>query len=329
MDCSRIEERLIDEEEEVYDSFDAMNLKGDLLKGIYAYGYAKPSKVQRKGIVALCKGRDLILQSKTEPATTATYCSAILQLIDVRVLKCQCVIVAPSLVAVDEIAADMEALARFLHVRICVCGKQNDRLSTGVHVAVGTRDRVLKLLKEHKLDLHELKMLVLDEANLMLRFDYMMDEVYQIFERLREQTRHRLQVGVFSETMPPKMVHWLKLWMPNPLILVADDEELTLQGIKKHQFINVEDATSKPRTLSHLLSNNKVPAPAIIIVHNPQLLASLTCQMKDIGFKVSATRRGMDQRARDEIALDFLLSGLLITTHRWPVVFNFSSQCSW
>merc|ERR1711933_529557 len=82
--------------EEVCENFDDMNLKEELLRGIYAYGFEKPSAIQQRAIVPCIKGLDVIAQAQSGTGKTATFSIAILEKIDTGVRECQALILAPT-----------------------------------------------------------------------------------------------------------------------------------------------------------------------------------------------------------------------------------------
>ncbi|KAJ8442834.1 hypothetical protein Cgig2_016300 [Carnegiea gigantea] len=160
--------------DEVYDSFDKMGLKENLLRGIYAYGFEKPSAIQQRGIVPFCKGLDVIQQAQSGTGKTATFCSGILQQLDYDLLECQALVLAPTRELAQQIEKVMRALGDYLGVKVhaCVGGtsvREDQRiLSAGVHVVVGTPGRVFDMLRRQSLRANHIKMFVLDEADEML-----------------------------------------------------------------------------------------------------------------------------------------------------------------
>ncbi|KVH93982.1 DNA/RNA helicase, DEAD/DEAH box type, N-terminal [Cynara cardunculus var. scolymus] len=160
--------------DEVYDSFDAMGLQENLLRGIYAYGFEKPSAIQQRGIVPFCKGLDVIQQAQSGTGKTATFCSGILQQLDYNVVECQALVLAPTRELAQQIEKVMRALGDYLGVKVhaCVGGtsvREDQRiLSAGVHVVVGTPGRVFDMLRRQSLRADYIKMFVLDEADEML-----------------------------------------------------------------------------------------------------------------------------------------------------------------
>ena len=82
--------------DEVYDSFDDMNLKEELLRGIYGYGFEKPSAIQQRAIMPCLKGHDVIAQAQSGTGKTATFSISILQTIDTSIRECQALVLAPT-----------------------------------------------------------------------------------------------------------------------------------------------------------------------------------------------------------------------------------------
>nr|XP_009598422.1 eukaryotic initiation factor 4A-9-like [Nicotiana tomentosiformis] len=160
--------------DEVYDSFDDMGLKENLLRGIYAYGFEKPSAIQQRGIVPFCKGLDVIQQAQSGTGKTATFCSGVLNQLDYKLLECQALVLAPTRELAQQIEKVMRALGDYIDVKAhaCVGGTsvREDQLvlSNGVHVVVGTPGRVFDMLRRQSLRPDYIKMFVLDEADKML-----------------------------------------------------------------------------------------------------------------------------------------------------------------
>ncbi|GAY38506.1 hypothetical protein CUMW_037280, partial [Citrus unshiu] len=175
--------------DEVYDSFDAMGLQENLLRGIYAYGFEKPSAIQQRGIVPFCKGLDVIQQAQSGTGKTATFCSGILQQLDYGLVQCQALVLAPTRELAQQIEKVMRALGDYLGVKVhaCVGGtsvREDQRiLQAGVHVVVGTPGRVFDMLRRQSLRPDYIKMFVLDEADEMLSRGFK-DQIYDIFQLL-------------------------------------------------------------------------------------------------------------------------------------------------
>ncbi|KAM1507061.1 hypothetical protein ACFX10_016562 [Malus domestica] len=177
--------------DEVHDSFDAMGLQENLLRGIYAYGFENPSAIQQGGIVPFCKGLDL----------------------DYGLLDCQALVLAPTRELAQQIEKVMRALGDHLGVKVhacvggtSVCGDQ--RILS--HVVVGTPGRVFDMLRRQSLRPNYIKMFVLDESDEMLSRGFK-DQIYYIFQLLPP----KIQVGVFSATMPPEALDITRKFLTN------------------------------------------------------------------------------------------------------------------
>ncbi|GFZ16254.1 eukaryotic translation initiation factor 4A1 [Actinidia rufa] len=254
--------------DEVYESFDSMGLQENLLRGIYAYGFEKPSAIQQRGIVPFCKGLDVIQQAQSGTGKTATFCSGVLQQLDYSLVECQALVLAPTRELAQQIEKVMRALGDYLGVKVhaCVGGtsvREDQRiLSSGVHVVVGTPGRVFDMLRRQSLRPDDIKMFVLDEADEMLSRGFK-DQIYDIFQLLPP----KIQVGVFSATMPPEALEITRKFMKKPVRILVKRDELTLEGIKQF-YVNVDKEEWKLETLCDLYETLAI-TQSVIFVNTP------------------------------------------------------------
>ncbi|RZC77176.1 hypothetical protein C5167_001344 [Papaver somniferum] len=301
--------------DEVHETFDVMGLKQDLLRGIYAYGFEKPSAIQQRGIVPFCKGYDVIEQAQSGTGKTATFCSGILQQLNYNHLKCQALVLAPTRELAQQIQKVMRALGDYLDVKVhaCVGGtsvREDERiLKSGVHVVVGTPGRVFDMLRKQYLRSDSIKLFVLDEADEMLSRGFK-DQIYDIFQLLPPE----IQVGVFSATMPPEALEITRKFMNKPVRILVKRDELTLEGIKQY-YVDVEKDEWKLETLCDLYETLAI-TQSVIFVNTRRKVEWLSDQMKSRDHTVSATHGDMDQNQRDIIMREFRSgsSRVLITT---------------
>jgi len=308
-------EKFFTEWEETYDSFDQMGLHENLLRGIYAYGFEKPSAIQQKGIVPFTKGLDVIQQAQSGTGKTATFCAGILNNLDYQTLECQALVLAPTRELAQQIEKVMRALGDYLQVKChaCVGGtsvREDARiLSAGVHVVVGTPGRVYDMLRRRCLRADNIKMFVLDEADEMLSRGFK-DQIYDIFQLLPP----KLQVGVFSATLPPEALEITRKFMNKPVRILVKRDELTLEGIKQF-YVNVEKEDWKLDTLCDLYETLAI-TQSVIFANTRRKVDWLTDKMRERDHTVSATHGDMDQNTRDVIMREFRSgsSRVLITT---------------
>lgn len=300
---------------ESFDSFDEMNLHELLLRGIYAYGFEKPSAIQQKGIVPFGKGLDVIQQAQSGTGKTATFCAGVLQNLDYNLLECQALVLAPTRELAQQIEKVMRALGDYLGVKChaCVGGtsvREDTRiLQGGVHVIVGTPGRVYDMLRRRALKADSIRMFVLDEADEMLSRGFK-DQIYDIFQLLPP----KIQVGVFSATLPPEALEITRKFMNKPVRILVKRDELTLEGIKQF-YVNVDQEDWKLDTLCDLYETLAI-TQSVIFANTRRKVDWLTDKMRERDHTVSATHGDMDQNTRDVIMREFRSgsSRVLITT---------------
>jgi translation initiation factor 4A len=303
--------------DETYDNFDHMNLKEELLRGIYSYGFEKPSAIQQRAIIPLCKGRDIIAQAQSGTGKTATFTIGILQQLNVDKLDCQALILAPTRELAQQIQKVVQDLGEYLDIQChsCIGGTRvSDDISAlqrGVHIVVGTPGRVYDMLQRKVLKPHNVKIFILDEADEMLSRGFK-DQIYDIFTNL--PNNHEIQVGLFSATMSHDALEITRKFMNNPVRILVKKEELTLEGIKQF-FIMVERDDWKLETLIDLYDTLNI-TQAVIFCNTRSRVINLTTAMQNKEFTVSSTHGDLDHKKRELILKEFRSgsSRVLITT---------------
>ena len=129
--------------DQVCENFDDMNLREELLRGIYAYGFEKPSAIQQRAIVPCVKGHDVIAQAQSGTGKTATFSISILQQIDTKNPNCQALVLAPTRELAQQIQKVVMALGDYMGAQCHACiggtSVREDmmKLNNGVHIVVG------------------------------------------------------------------------------------------------------------------------------------------------------------------------------------------------
>jgi len=296
-------------------TFDEMNLKEDLLRGIYAYGFEKPSTIQQRGIVPIVRGHDTIAQAQSGTGKTATFTIGVLQRVDLGLKQCQALILAPTRELANQSHKVVCSIGDYLNVvaHACIGGTKVaddiDMLRRGVHVVVGTPGRVFDMIERRALDVRAVKVFVLDEADEMLSRGFT-DQIYDVFRKLPEQ----VQVGLFSATMPEEVLEMTGKFMNEPMRILVKRDELTLEGIKQF-YVAVEREEWKLDTLCDLYETLTI-TQAIIYCNARRKVDWLTEQLHSRDFTVSALHGDMDQKERELIMKEFRSgsSRVLITT---------------
>lgn len=301
--------------EEAIDTFDAMDLPEELLRGIYAYGFEKPSAIQQRAVRPTILGRDLIAQAQSGTGKTATFAVGTLAKLDPSINQCQSLILAPTRELAQQIQKVVIALGDYMNIKVhaCVGGTavRDDirTLSSGVHIVVGTPGRVGDMINRRALRLDNIQQFFLDEADEMLSRGFR-DEIYNIFKYLPET----VQVCLFSATMPLEVMEVTKRFMRDPVRILVKRDELTLEGIKQF-YIAVDREDWKLDTLCDLYETLTI-TQAIIYCNTRRKVDWLQEHMVKRDFTVSCMHGDMDQRERDIIMREFRSgsSRVLITT---------------
>jgi len=301
--------------EETIETFDGMELPEELLRGIYAYGFEKPSAIQQRAIKPTMLGRDLIAQAQSGTGKTATFAIGTLSTLDAKLRECQALILAPTRELAQQIQKVVVALGDYMDVQVhaCVGGTavRDDirTLQAGVHIVVGTPGRVFDMINRRALRLDSIRQFFLDEADEMLSRGFK-DQIYDIFKFLPET----VQVCLFSATMPLDVLEVTQRFMRDPVRILVKKDELTLEGIKQF-YIAVEREEWKLETLCDLYETLTI-TQAIIYCNTRRKVDWLQEEMQKRDFTVSCMHGDMDQRERDIIMREFRSgsSRVLITT---------------
>eukprot|EP01012_Entosiphon_sulcatum_P065140 TRINITY_DN94000_c0_g1_i1.p1 TRINITY_DN94000_c0_g1~~TRINITY_DN94000_c0_g1_i1.p1 ORF type:complete len:403 (+),score=86.18 TRINITY_DN94000_c0_g1_i1:28-1236(+) len=298
-------------------SFDDMPLHTNLLRGIYSYGFEKPSAIQQRAIVPFIKGGDLIAQAQSGTGKTGAFTIGLLQRMDFTNRNCQALVLSPT----RELALQTEQVIShigdflaeghpFCHTFVGGTRVVDDlkKLQAGVIVAVGTPGRVYDVIKRGALRTEQLKVLVLDEADEMLSQGFS-EQIYEIFKFLPKD----VQVALFSATMPPDVLELTQKFMREPKRILVKKEALTLEGIK--QFYVAVEEEYKLETLMDLYDSVSI-AQSVIFCNTRRKVDWLADQMNKKEFTVSFMHADMQKGEREKVMTTFRSgsSRVLITT---------------
>jgi translation initiation factor 4A len=285
------------------EKWDEFGLTDDLLRGIYAYGFETPSNIQKKGILPIIQGKDVIAQAQSGCGKTGTFAIGTLQRINIKKKTTQVLILSPTHELVKQTAAVVEGIGSFMEgllVRSFVGGtpiredahflKENTP-----QIVVGSLGRVLDLIEKKMLKTDDLEMLVMDEADVMLS-DEFNDKIKYMFEK---HFPNGMQVVLFSATMPPEIVSVTRLFMNKPISILMKNEELSLQCIQQF-YVAVRGDHVKYEVLRDIFSVISV-SQCIIYCNSVWRVEQLCNRMLGDGFSVCCIHSNLDKRERMRI----------------------------
>eukprot|EP00924_Labyrinthula_sp_SR-Ha-C_P016343 maker-scaffold_6-augustus-gene-0.57-mRNA-1 protein AED:0.27 eAED:0.27 QI:0/0/0.5/1/0/0/2/40/745 len=300
---------------ESVERFDELPLSEELLHGIFAYGFEKPSAIQKRAIKPILMGRDTIAQAQSGTGKTGTFAISALQTVDPAIDSCQCLILSPTRELAQQTTNVVTSLAEFMNVKIhaCVGGtavrQDISILQAGVQIVVGTPGRVHDMISRGALDMSKGKLFVLDEADEMLSRGFTA-QIQDVFKYLEEN----MQVALFSATLPQEVLEVSTKFMRNPIRILVKKDELTLDGIKQF-FIACEKEEYKFGVLKDLYQTLTI-TQSIIYCNTRRKVDWLTQAMMEEDYTVSSMHGDMEQKDRELVMKEFRSgsSRVLITT---------------
>jgi len=287
-------------------SWDEYDMDPLVLRGIYSFGYEKPSPIQRKAILPMIDGRDMIAQAQSGTGKTGTFSIGTLNLIDPTQPVTQAIILSPTRELTKQSANVVSSIGTFvddLRVQILVGGTSTfddmQKLKEHPpHVVVGCPGRTYDMIKRGHLRTDNVKLMVLDEADEMLSHGFK-DQMYQLFQQLNSTC----QIALFSATMPPDIESLSQKFMRDPVKILVKSEMLTLEGIEQH-YIALDNDGLKFDTLKDLYNSLSV-SQCIIYCNSTKRVEDLYEAMIQDDFSVSRIHSGMTREERDAAYEDF------------------------
>ena len=215
--------------------FQKMGLSSQVLTAIGKAGYTTPSPIQSQTVPFILSGRDMMGQAETGSGKTAAFAWPILSNLDMKQKKPQVLVLAPTRELAIQVTRAFEKYASGISGfrAVTIYGgqsyeTQNRALNRGVQVVVGTPGRVMDHLRRGTLDLTELKMFVLDEADEMLRMGFIED-----VEWILEQVPGERQILTFSATLPPPIQRIAQKYLDDPAHVVIKSDSATADSINQ------------------------------------------------------------------------------------------------
>lgn len=315
MASSKENENDVDIEVPSVSSFEDLNLESNLLRGIYAYGFERPSSIQQKGIIPILQQKDLIAQAQSGMGKTATFCIGVLQLINRNLNKPQAIVLAHTRELAYQIYNVMKQLGKYTNIKYNISVK-GIRMSDNIaqfrgnpQIVIGTPGRIYDLIYKNVLKTNNVKLLVIDEADEMLSKGFL-DQIFDIFQTLPKE----VQAALFSATMTEEFMQITKEFMRDPVKILVKKEELTLEGIKQY-YINVEKNEYKFDVLCDLYSYLTINQ-SIVYCNSRRMVEDLYYKLTKANFAVSYIHGDMTPEEREISMTNFrsAVSRVLVST---------------
>jgi ATP-dependent RNA helicase DeaD len=288
------------EEEEVGVTFESLGLSEPLLKAITEIGYEAPTPIQEKTIPPMLAGRDLIGQAQTGTGKTAAFAIPILEKIDPTVAEVQALVLAPTRELAIQVAEAIHAYSKYrgrVGVLPVYGGQpiqlQLKRLDRGVHVVVGTPGRIMDHLRRGSLRLDAVRIVVLDEADEMLRMGFIED-----VEWILSQAPEGRQTALFSATLPREVRRIAERHLNKPLAIEVEHKTMTVPAIEQ-RYLNVSPQ-QKLDALARILETETTEA-VLIFTRTKNGAAELSERLQGRGYAAEAMHGDMNQVQRESV----------------------------
>jgi translation initiation factor 4A len=324
-----------------YTSFDEMGLSEEILRGIYSYGFERPSEIQTMAIVPMKERRDVLAQAQSGTGKTGTFIIGGLSNVDTNENEVQMVVLCPTRELAEQITTVAKGIGEYMGLRVhTVTGGTSVSEDLAIlnqskggaphipHLLVATPGRLYDLLHRKAVNPKTIRVLVLDEADQMLE------------ARFREQVHcilgmgwsDKTQVALLSATMIPELAAVAKSLLNNPVTILLEPDDVTLDGIKQW-YVEIERDEYKLDTLCDIYEHLSIQQ-ATIFVNTRARAEWLAEQMRSRGFDLDCIHGDMpisERKARMQefrtgkcrvlISTDLLARG--IDVQQISVVINF------
>ena len=285
---------------------DVEDLNPQLLRGIYAYNFEKPSHIQQRAILPMMGGRDVIAQAQSGTGKTGAFGVGTLQIVDAAKREVQALIMAPTrelAKQTHDVLTNLGSQMPGLVVQLLVGGTSTDDDARVLkqntpQIIVGCPGRVHDMIRRRFINTRTIRLFILDEADEMLSYGFK-DQIYNIMQFLNKD----VQVCLFSATMPQELHALSEKFMRTPVKILVHAEQLTLEGICQY-YIALEDDEGKFETLQDLFKTISM-SQSIIYCNNVKRVADLTDAMVLKGYPACCIHSGMEKDKRDEAYTNF------------------------
>jgi len=289
-----------------WDDFEELKENPNLLRGIYSYGFEKPSPIQSKAIKPLMEGRDIIAQAQSGTGKTGCFTIGSIYRIDPNSNSIQVVIMAPT----RELSKQIQSVFNSICIsqpniksQLLIGGTSIDTdrvnlINNKPQIIIGCPGRICDMIRRKIIHTNKIKLIVLDEADEMLSAGFK-DQVYNIFQFLPSEA----QVALFSATLPPEVYSLTNKFMKNPIKVLVKTEMLSLEGISQY-YVALDNDEDKYMTLKDIYGQISM-SQCIIYCNNIKKVADLYDAMKEEGFPVCCIHSGMDKDNRNESYKEF------------------------
>jgi ATP-dependent RNA helicase DeaD len=282
--------------------FSDFALHKTIQQAIHDMGFEEPSPIQEQCIPKILEGGDIIGQAQTGTGKTAAFGLPLMEKITGQ-NAVQAIVLTPTRELAIQVSGELRKIAKYKKVRTLPIyggqsiGHQIRALKQGVQVVIGTPGRVLDHLRRKTLQLDQVKMLVLDEADEMLDMGFQED-----IESIIRETSTDRQTLLFSATMPHEILRLARKYMQDPQTVAISRKEVTAPTIEQVYYKVFE--RSKLESLCRIIDSEELEL-GIVFCRTKRGVDELTEALQERGYMASGLHGDLSQAQRDKVMKSF------------------------
>src|SRR6266702_3115400 len=289
--------------------FSDLGLSSELLKAIDKLGFEQAAPIQAAAIPLLLDGKDVVGQSQTGSGKTVAFAAPAIEKVDVDQRSTQVLILCPTRELAVQVSEEVHKLAFFkrgLHALPIYGGQSYDRqfqgLRQGAHIVIGTPGRVMDHMRRGTLRLEALKIVILDEVDVMLNMGFRDD-----IELILQATPKERQTVFFSATIPRPIQQLIEKYARDPQNIAIEQKALTVPTVE--QVFYEVDRRYKVELLTRLIDIHDLKL-GIIFCNTKRMVDDLVDHLNAQGYSADRLHGDMSQAMRDRVMNKFRKSGL-------------------
>ena len=289
-------------------NFDNLNIQSDILKGVYLYGFKKPSDIQIRGITSINTGRDCIIQSQSGTGKTATYLLGIINCISKDITK-KALVIAPTRELAKQVYDVAVNVCKYSKITTSLCVGGTEITSYHDNIVIGTTGRIQHMMSIKKLNISKLNILVIDEADNMLNEKDSVD-LLNVINFIPQDCQKIL----ISATLTPQVFNLTNTLMKDPIKILLKNINVAVDIISQF-YVDVEVEENKFDVLIDLY-NLISTTQAIIFCNTISKVTWLAENLAAKNFSITTIHGKMSQQERNDIVQEFRdgKTRLLLTT---------------
>lgn len=287
-------------------SFKQLGISEDILRAIYEMGYETPTAIQSQSIPLIMEGKDVLGKSHTGTGKTAAFGIPAIEACTPLSKHPQVMIICPTRELVSQVALELRKFSKYregIKIVPIYGGTPIDRqiqlLKRGCSILVGTPGRIMDHLNRHTLKLHDIKMVVLDEADEMLNMGFK-EDIEEILQELPAEQHH--QMILFSATWPEEILQITKTFQHHPHHIEIESAQRTIDTVEQVYY---EVPRDKKANALRVLLNHYEPERTMIFCNTKKMVDELSDEFTKHDMKVCAIHGDMKQEFRSRVMEQF------------------------